>query len=136
MEPEFVLAHEGLGQVYIQQGAWKKALRHLEEALRQTRFGDSVMAAMAFAHARGGEFARARGLLKRIAKLESRGEASPVSVAIVHAGLNELDEAFEWLRRAYKQRSGRLIYLKANPIFDDLRRDKRFEPLVRKIGLS
>ena len=136
MEPDFVLAHEGLGQLYIRQRAYKKAIKHLEEALRRTRYGGSMMAATAFARARAGDSAGAQALLKRITKRLSRGEASPVSPAIVHVGLNQRDEAFRWLQRACQQRSGKLIYLKANPIFDELRTDKRFEPLLHKIGLG
>ncbi len=136
MEPGFVLAHEGWGQLHLQQRAWKKAIKHLEEALRHTRFGGSMIAAAAFGLARAGDVARARALLKRITTLLTRGEASPVSVAIAHIGLNQPDEAFRWLQRACQQRSGKLIYLKANPIFCELRADKRFEALARKIGLS
>ncbi len=136
MEPDFVLAHEGLGQLFIQERAYKRAIRHLEEAVRRTRFGGSMIAAMAFAHARDGDGARARALLKRITSLVLRGEASPVSIAIIHVGLNQLDEAFRWLQRACQHRSGKLIYLKANPIFEDLHADKRFDALVGKIGLS
>src|SRR5205814_2655749 len=45
MEPNFVLAHEGLGHVYIQQRDNQKAISHLEQALRQSRFGGSILAA-------------------------------------------------------------------------------------------
>ena len=117
MEPDFVLAHEGLGQVAIQERSWKAALHHLEAALKQTRFGGSMLAAVAYVHARAGNPRRARTILKRIARLEARDEVSPVSVALIHAGLKEPDKAFQWLQRAYRRRSGKLIYLKANPIF-------------------
>src|SRR5207247_3746277 len=64
MDPNFVLAHEGLGHVYIQQGNNQKAIIHLQEALRQTRFGGSILAAIAYAHARDGQIARAKVILK------------------------------------------------------------------------
>ena len=135
MEADFVLAHEGLGQLHIQERAYKKAAVHLKAAIERTRFGGSMMAALAFARAREGDAAIAQVLLKRIKKLQWHGNASPVSVAIVHVGLKQPDEAFRWLQRAHREKSGKLIYLRANPIFDELRSDKRFEILSRQIGL-
>jgi TolB-like protein/tetratricopeptide (TPR) repeat protein len=135
LEPDLVLAHEGLGHVFIQQHSWKNALSQLEAALAQTRFGGSMMAAIAYALARQGNVSRSRAMLKRIIRLEAKGETSAVSVAIAYAGLRDRDNALQWLRRACQQRSGKLVYLKANPIFDDMRSDKRVREILRRIGL-
>jgi len=54
----------------------------------------------------------------------------------VYAGLNRTDEAFDWLERAYDERSPLLGYIKADPRFDDLRNDPRFADLLRRMNLS
>jgi hypothetical protein len=54
---------------------------------------------------------------------------------VVHVGLGANDKAFEYLERAYEERSGSLIYLKVEPILDPLRSDPRFQDLVRRVGL-
>ena len=45
------------------------------------------------------------------------------------------DEAFEWLDRAYVQRSGSLIGLKVDPLMKSLRDDPRYAAFLRKLNL-
>ena len=40
------------------------------------------------------------------------------SMALVHAGLGEKDEAFEWLERAYEVRDQGVVFLKVDPPLD------------------
>jgi hypothetical protein len=55
-------------------------------------------------------------------------------VAACYALLGEQDQAFVWLNKEYEVRSG-LVFLKADPVWDKLRSDPRFEDLLRRIGL-
>ena len=50
-------------------------------------------------------------------------------------GLQENDEAFAWLQRAFEQRSLWLGYLNVEPQLDPLRSDQRFQALLRRVGL-
>jgi hypothetical protein len=54
--------------------------------------------------------------------------------------VSKLEPAFCGLRasleKAFEYRSGDLIYLKTDPIYDRLRREPRFEDLVRRIGFQ
>ena len=63
------------------------------------------------------------------------GYVSPVAFAIVHIGLNNVDQALDWAERAYDERRGWLAYLKVNPMLDPLRGAPRFEALLRKMKL-
>jgi len=47
--------------------------------------------------------------------------------------LNENAQAFAWLDKAQAERSAGLIFLKAEPMFDPVRGDPRFEALVHKV---
>jgi hypothetical protein len=51
-------------------------------------------------------------------------------------GLDQKDQAFEWLDKAYSERSAELVTLKIDPLWDDLRPDPRFSELLKKIGLE
>jgi len=44
--------------------------------------------------------------------------------------------ALEWLERAYAERDPSVIYLKVAPEFDALHSDRRFQTLVRRLGLQ
>ena len=54
---------------------------------------------------------------------------------MVHVGLQENDETFSWLQRAFEQRSLWLGYLNVEPQLDPLRSDPRFQDLLRRLGL-
>jgi hypothetical protein len=49
--------------------------------------------------------------------------------------LGELNEAFAWLEKAYKERDPQLTYLKAGRRFEPLRHDPRFQKLMHRVGL-
>jgi hypothetical protein len=52
------------------------------------------------------------------------------------AGLGDKDAAFDWLNRAYDDRSYLLaVYLNTDPRLDTLRSDPRFHELRRKMNL-
>ena len=55
----------------------------------------------------------------------------------VYGALGELDEAFAWLGRACEERDPELTYVKVpGRRFEPLRRDRRFQEVVRRVGLS
>jgi hypothetical protein len=60
---------------------------------------------------------------------------SPVAFATAHLGLENWDQALDWIERAYDDRRGFMAYLRVNPILDGLRGMKRFEALVAKMKL-
>ncbi len=57
-------------------------------------------------------------------------------VATVYTGLGEKEQALEWLGKACEERFGWLVFLNVEPIFDNLRPDRRFEELLRRVGLT
>jgi hypothetical protein len=55
-------------------------------------------------------------------------------LAVIHANLKETNEAFCWLDKAFKERSGMLAYVKVDPRVDYLRSDPRFDDLLRRMN--
>ena len=47
-------------------------------------------------------------------------------VALVYAGLEDKDQAFTWLEKAYEERFNRLAYINVDALWDPLRSDPRF----------
>ncbi len=61
--------------------------------------------------------------------------ANAYQIAEVYAFRNQSDKAFEWLDRAYVQRSGTLSGMKVDPLMKSLRRDPRYAAFLRKLNL-
>ena len=56
-------------------------------------------------------------------------------IATVYASLGDKDKAFEYLEKAYQERSSDLPYfLKADLRIDNLRSDPRFQELMRRMN--
>ncbi|UCC74224.1 MAG: tetratricopeptide repeat protein, partial [Gemmatimonadota bacterium] len=58
----------------------------------------------------------------------------PSALARDYARLGRLDEAFEWLERAYEERDGSLAFCRTSPTFDRFRSDPRFQDLLRRMN--
>jgi len=65
--------------------------------------------------------------------MSSRSYISPYWFALVYVGLNDKDKTFEWLEKAFDDRSGILIWLGVEPVFKPLRDDPRFQDLLHRI---
>ena len=86
------------------------------------------------AFARSGIKGFYRKLLEQ-SKAVPQAEQDEFSIAELHARLGEKDQAFEWLEKAYAERSDNLLRLKEELGFDNLRSDPRYADLLRRIGL-
>jgi adenylate cyclase len=53
----------------------------------------------------------------------------------IYSGLNDKDEAFRLLEKAFEQRLPDMQYLGIDPLFYGLRSDTRYADLLRRLGL-
>ncbi len=94
----------------------------------------STMALIGFAEARRGNRAGAEKMLQELKAIPSAVPSA--HFAIVYMGLEDRDNAFLYLEKARQERSDLLTWARLSVMFDPVRSDKRFEELLRAIGLS
>ena len=68
--------------------------------------------------------------------LEKRRYVSPFGRIYTYLGLGDKDKAFEWLEKAYAERSDSLAWFRFDPESKILRSDPRFAALMRKVGFG
>ena len=66
---------------------------------------------------------------------ERWGNRWPSEVAHVYAWIGDADAAFEWLDKAYDQRSTDLVYILRNRWHKNLWDDPRYPVFIEKMGL-
>lgn len=82
-----------------------------------------------------GEKTKAQAELTKLSRLRSTKTYIPAyHLAALCAGLGKKDEAFQWLDRAYEERSELMVNLKVDPYMDSLRSDPRYADLLRRVG--
>lgn len=91
-------------------------------------------ASLAHVYAVSGKKAKAEKILNEL-KQKITGNNLSYQIADVYIGLGQQDQAFEWLEKAYEDRSGWLTWIAIEPKLDPLRSDPRFAGLLRRMNL-
>ena len=133
--PQFLVGHFNLGMAYQANRQFPEALAEFQKSMPPEGDPDAS-AAIAQVEALQGNRTAARRILDRLSREAREHYVSPASIALIHAALGEEDQAFQWLERAYQDRSWWLVFMKVDPRFDSLRSDRRFEALLQRVGLA
>jgi DNA-binding winged helix-turn-helix (wHTH) protein/TolB-like protein/Tfp pilus assembly protein PilF len=133
MDSNFIEAHWGLGLAYLQKREFDRAIEEIEKAkaLSPDR-QDIFLSGLGTAYALAGKTPQAMSILTQLKAMN----ASPYSLARVYVGLSEKEEALAALEAAYQTRSSLIAGLKADPIWDPLRNEPRFQKILTSIGLT
>ncbi|MEX1071909.1 MAG: tetratricopeptide repeat protein [Anaerolineales bacterium] len=136
LDPTFAPAHLWFGRPYLQKGMYTEAIAEVSKALELS--GDSPMALSVMGHvfASAGRKEEAEALLKKLKERAENRYVPSYWVALIYVGLENKEEAFTWLERAYSERSSWLAWIKVEPRFDPLRADSRFVSLLKRMGLD
>jgi DNA-binding winged helix-turn-helix (wHTH) protein/Flp pilus assembly protein TadD len=135
MDATFHRTHIYLGWAYTQTGDYDAAIAELQRARELSGSGPEATG-LGYAYAVAGRTSEAHALIAELQERARRRYISPYAVALVYAGLGEVDQAFEWLDRAYEDRTHWLVMLRVEPRLDSLRADPRFAALLCRIGLE
>ncbi len=136
LAPDFPVVHGTLAEVYLGQGRYEEAIAALRRAEELSPGGSGYLSRLAYAYAVSGDRSRAEELARVLRSQSEAGYVSPVSMAIVHAGLGEADEAIDWLEKAFETGDGWLALARAPLEFEELQSHPRFIALREKIGLG
>ena len=111
LDPAWAYAHLQVGATYARQGLYSEAVPHYEQALMldESRYGIGLLGQ---AYAKSGRVDEAHSVLERLDELAETRYVSPLQRAVVYAGLGDLDRFFEWMERAYEERTGDLVLLR------------------------
>jgi TolB-like protein/Tfp pilus assembly protein PilF len=128
-------AHYWLGVGYEGSGQTVLAIPEYQKAVDLSQGDSDPTAQLAHAYAAIGRNAGPQKILHEWLRQSETSYVSPYMIATVYAGLGEKDKAFEYLDKAYRERSSDLPYfLRADLRMDSLRSDPRFQDLMRRLN--
>ncbi|HVS82973.1 MAG TPA: tetratricopeptide repeat protein, partial [Pyrinomonadaceae bacterium] len=133
LDPNFWFAHWVASSAYIEKGMFAEAVVEARKAKEFLGVRTDATALGAYALAKSGKQAEARAALEELLKLSTERYVPPYNIAMIYNGLGERDETLAWLEQGYQKRDPRMVFLKVEPKWNNLRADPRFQDLLRRV---
>jgi tetratricopeptide (TPR) repeat protein len=135
LDPNYAQGHFRLGLVQIQQRRYPEAIASLKRSIDLGVFYPQGASALGFAYGVSGKKGEALRIVKNLRGRLGHELLPPVSIAISYAGIGDATQGIEWLNRGIDEHD---IYIPENffdPLLDPLRKDPRFEQVLRRMSL-
>lgn len=166
LDPLTLFKRFHLGATYLYARRYADAIQQLKQTLEIDPSFWMVHIVLALAHARSGDYEGGvaaanqcpdhvakktvlgmvnaiagkrndtRAILRELVNEQAASPRMKYRIAGMHAELGDLDAAFECLSKALEGRTGQIVFLTADPSFDNLRDDRRWTDLVCHVGLA
>jgi serine/threonine-protein kinase len=125
LDPDGPQGYAGRGYAYLLLG---NAERARESCAARPQLNQSCLA---LANDRLGRHADAETALARLKAL--MGDGAAYEYATIYAQRGDLGEALNWLETALRLRDPFLVLLKTDPLMDPLRKEPRFQAIMREL---
>jgi TolB-like protein/DNA-binding winged helix-turn-helix (wHTH) protein/Flp pilus assembly protein TadD len=122
LDPEFWIGHMMQGQALERMNLTEPALE--------------ALAMRGYVLAKAGRASEARDVLTTLQTAARDRYVPPYAIALLHAAAGDRAAMYEWLDRAYAARDVHMIFLTADPKWDEHRQDPRFVALLERCGFA
>jgi serine/threonine-protein kinase len=132
IDPNYVSAHDCLGESYLAKGMFEQAVAEFQLAAS----GGEPVRTVGLARAYGmmGKRKEARKILDDLTKASEQNYFPAYLLGSIHVALGENEQGLAWLEVAYAHRDPYLVHLKKDAAFDPVRSAPRFQDLLRRVG--
>ena len=130
LSPDALWGHAGLSQTYVCMGRFDDAQK--EALLDHLEWSHYFMLGQIYWA--NGRKAEAEEALTKL--IETSADVAAYQVAEVYAFRGEADHAFSWLDRAYRQKDPGMAWMRADPLFDHITSDPRWDKILHTMGLA
>jgi TolB-like protein/Tfp pilus assembly protein PilF len=133
LDPNHWMVHLFLASGYIEKGMWDKAI---EEGRRTVEINphSRSFSFLGYALAKAGREKEAREELNKILTLSKERWISPYSTALLYNGLNDREQSLQWLEKGLTEHDPRMVFLKVEPKWNNLRDDPHFQKIMKEVG--
>ena len=135
LEPTFWAGHHTLAIVLLKESRNDEALAEAQKSVDLSKRANGSLALLAHVYGRMGKRADAEAIIKELQQRYANREADGRDLAVAYAGLNNKDQVFAWLEKAYLERSHFLGVLRLEMLFDSVKSDPRWDALLQRVGI-
>jgi len=134
LEPTNALAYGLQADTYLSKSEYQSAAEGYQKSIQFSHGSSSFIAALGATYARQGKTEEAQKILDQLRSLAKQRYVTPYIVARLKLALGRKDDALECLETGYRGRDSFMVFLKVDPLLDDLRSDPRFQDLLRRMN--
>jgi TolB-like protein len=135
LNPHFPPAYWMLGRIQEQRGDLDESAAAFQRALQLSPQSPVVQAALGRTFALSGKRNEAVSILHELLNLRGKRYVSPFEIGLLHFALDEVEEGFGWVEKAFQDRSYELISIRVDPRLEPLKDDQRLRSLIGQLGL-
>ena len=133
--PHFSAAYWTLGLVQDEREDFEEAIAAFQRAVQLSPPSPRIQGALGRTFARAGKPRQAHKILDELREESKRRYVSPFELSSIYFALNQLEQGFQWLTKAFQDRCFELAAIKVDPKFDSVANDPRFAALISQLGL-
>ena len=113
---------------------FKEAIGALETAVRLGAGPFNGVGRLGYAYGVSGRRSDAKKVLSEMIPSAGSRKASALAIALVYVGLNDHEQALQWLGKGLLERSPHLPLIRIDALFNPLRCDQRFFVISRQMN--
>ncbi len=136
LDANFSSAHYWLGLAYLEKSMNTEAIAEVNQWLTLSGRDEKFSPDLGYIYAASGRRVEAEKVLNDLKELSTRSYVDPLDIARIYLALGQKDQTFAWLEKAYEKRSMGIMWLKVHPQLKSLRRDPRYQDLLRRMRLA
>jgi TolB-like protein/Flp pilus assembly protein TadD len=134
--PDAPLSQGGLVRVHEVRGEFPAALDIMRQHLPESDGGKALVARAEKAYAASGPRGYYRVCYEFLSAPTRKPPTQAPLLAMLAANMGDLNKAMAHLEQAYAEHNSDLLFINVERCYDPMRKDPRFQALVRRVGLT
>ena len=139
LDPNAAWIRHDMAHAYTLKGAYAQAIAEDDKIPVQAKVvaaeNKLIASGIGWIYAVSGRRVDALKIAEQFKDLASHAYVDFYQVAEIYAALDDKDEAFRLLEKAYEEHSSNMPFLAVDPFWDGIRSDPRYADLLRRMGL-
>jgi len=136
LDQSYPFAHYNAARALGQEQRYEQAITEMQKAIEVWGRNVLALSELGYDYAASERKTEARDILIELKSRAAKGEfVDPYPVSFIYVALGEKDEALNSLEKAFATHSPWMPWLLAEPKFERLRSEPRFQSLASKVGL-
>lgn len=136
LDPDFRLANMFAARAYSEKAMYREAAAATDKARKTYVLSSEAITFGVYALAKSGNLTAARAGLDELLKASTERYVPPYNLALIYNALGESEKALDYLEKGFAEKDVRMVWLKVEPKWSNLRGEARFIALMKRMNFE